>query len=145
MAIISKGPSVTAFRATKHSKKFFSFNETEPTFILDFRNPRLSHRCAPRTKPWHDGSAKKMCTSVGLGSRLQVSLLQNRLVFCIRTQHTLTHEHQLSNRQAIDTRDGGKKNLPEVGKRWGWGYSVRRTKQSPEERVYLGGGRWTGF
>lgn len=59
---------------------------------------------------------KKMCTvsfaaSVALlrpGLQITCGSSPKPIGFCIRTQHTLTREHQLSNGQAIDTRDGKK-------------------------------------
>lgn len=59
---------------------------------------------------------KKMCTvsfaaSVALlrpGLQITCGSSPKPIGFCIRTQHTLMREHQLSNGQAIDTRDGKK-------------------------------------
>lgn len=58
--------------------------------------------------------------------------------FCIRTQHTLTHEHQLSNRQAIDTRDGGEKTFL----RWknvGGGATLYEGQNSPQKTGFIWG------
>lgn len=64
--------------------------------------------------------------------------------FCIRTQHTLTHEHQLSNCQAIDTRDGGKKTFL----RWenvGGGAILYEGQNSPQKAGFWARGEETGF